>query len=194
MALAAIGSGFALGVPSHEVFAIDYLTVEQAQRLAFKDATVFVPMPLALSEEQREAIEDVSDVEVEGETLHIWKAMNGDASLGYFITDAVIGKHLLIDYTVAVSPMAEVLRVEILTYRENYGGEVRNPDWLKSFVGKRAGDLFKIKKDIPHISGATLSSNHIAEGVRRILASLKIAAAIPVTTNDESAMQDKSNA
>ena len=65
---------------------------------------------------------------------------------------------------------------------------------VKSFVGKRAGDLFKIKKDIPRISGATLSSNYIAEGVRRILASLKIAAAIPATTNDESAMQGKSNA
>ena len=57
----------------------------------------------------------------------------------FFIVDYVIGKHLVIDYAVALSPEGTVKQIEILNYRESYGGEIRNPDWRKQFVGKRPG-------------------------------------------------------
>jgi hypothetical protein len=89
-------------------------------------------------------------------------------SAGIFVADHVVGKHLYIDYAVSIVG-GHVHRVDILAYRESYGGEVRSPSWLAQFVGKTAGSPVKVGSDIRNISGATLSSIHVTEGVKRIL-------------------------
>jgi Na+-translocating ferredoxin:NAD+ oxidoreductase RnfG subunit len=100
----------------------------------------------------------------------IWKAVAGGRTAGYFFVDRVIGKHLYIDYTVAIGADGRVQRVEILTYRESYGYEVANAGWLAQFVGKSAGSTLAVNRDIRNISGATLSCHHVTDGVKRILA------------------------
>lgn len=128
--------------------AVQYLTVPQAQKLAFPSATQFV----------------------ETQAGRAWKAQAGGRTLGLFVFDHVIGKHLYIDYAVALDPGGRVLRVEILQYRESYGGEVRQASWLAQFVGKTSASPLAINQDIRNISGATLSSRRVTEGVKRILA------------------------
>jgi Na+-transporting NADH:ubiquinone oxidoreductase subunit NqrC len=64
--------------------------------------------------------------------------------------------------------------IEILEYRETYGGEIRNPNWRRQFVGKRPGSQLQLDKDIKNISGATLSSRHVTDGVRRLLATYQL--------------------
>lgn len=59
--------------------------------------------------------------------------------------------------------------VEILEYREAYGGEVANAKWRAQFSGKDYQSPLKLTKDIQNISGATLSSKHITDGVRRLV-------------------------
>lgn len=100
----------------------------------------------------------------------IWKAVSGGRPVGYFFVDHVIGKHLYIDYTVAIGADGRVRHVEILTYRESYGYEVANAGWLAQFVGKSSGSTLEVNQDIRNISGATLSCRHVTEGVKRILA------------------------
>jgi hypothetical protein len=128
-------------------YAVQYLTIDAAQKLAFPSANRFV--------------------ENGGLT---WKAQAADRLLGLFVVDHVIGKHLYIDYAVSLDPTGRVMRVEILQYRESYGGEVREPGWLAQFVGKTSSSSLKVGSDIRNISGATLSSLHVTEGVKRILA------------------------
>jgi Na+-transporting NADH:ubiquinone oxidoreductase subunit C len=128
--------------------AVQYLSIPQAQKLAFPSATQFV----------------------ETQAGRAWKAQAGGRTLGLFVFDHVIGKHLYIDYAVALDPGGRILRVEILQYRESYGGEVRQASWLAQFVGKTSASPLAINQDIRNISGATLSSNHVTEGVKRILA------------------------
>ena len=127
-------------------YAVQYLTVDAAQKLAFPAATRFVE---------------------NGGTA--WRAQAGERLLGLFVLDHVIGKHLYIDYAVALDTSGRVMRVDILQYRESYGGEVREPGWLAQFVGKTSASPLKVGSDIRNISGATLSSQHITEGVKRIL-------------------------
>jgi Na+-translocating ferredoxin:NAD+ oxidoreductase RnfG subunit len=103
------------------------------------------------------------------QSQRVWKALAGDRLIGYFFVDHVIGKHLYIDYSVALGADGRVRRVEILTYRESYGFEVANAGWLAQFAGKTSGSV-EINSDIRNISGATLSSRHVTEGVKRILA------------------------
>jgi len=128
-------------------FAVQYLTVDAAQKAAFPAATRFVDNGGAT-----------------------WKAQAGDRLLGLFVLDHVIGKHLYIDYAVALDTSGRVMRVDILQYRESYGGEVREPGWLAQFAGKTSASPLKVGSDIRNISGATLSSQHLTEGIKRVLA------------------------
>lgn len=129
-------------------YAMQYLSIEEAQKQAFPSATHF------------------SEIQAG----RIWKAEAGGRVAGFFIFDRVVGKHLYIDYAVALTPAGAVHSVEILQYRESYGGEIRSPSWLGQFAGKTGGSSLKINGDIRNIAGATLSSTHITEGVKRILA------------------------
>jgi Na+-translocating ferredoxin:NAD+ oxidoreductase RnfG subunit len=151
-------------------YATVYLSIEQAQKLMFPGAT-FAPVPLTLNAEQAAAIEKASDANVLNRTLHVWRASSG----GWFIADEVVGKHEFIPFAVALDAAGAVKAVEILEYREAYGGEVRNPKWLAQFTGKKAGDALEDGKSIKNISGATLSSKHITDGVRRLLATHAVA-------------------
>jgi hypothetical protein len=129
-------------------YAVQYLSVAQAQKLAFPSATHFS----------------------EAEGGRAWRAEAGGKLLGLVVVDHVIGKHLYIDYAVALAPGDRVQRVEILAYRESYGGEIRSPSWLAQFVGKTSGSALRVGSDIRNISGATLSCAHVTEGVKRIVA------------------------
>ena len=63
-----------------------------------------------------------------------------------------------------------------MQYIESYGYEVREAQWRAQFVGKSASSPLELNNDITNISGATLSSRHVTEGVKRVLqqvASLK---------------------
>ena len=129
-------------------YAMQYLSIDEAQKQAFPSATRFVEMQAG----------------------RVWKAEAGGRVAGFFIFDRVVGKHLYIDYAVALTPSGAVHSVEILQYRESYGGEIRSPSWLAQFVGKTSGSSLKINSDIRNIAGATLSSTHVTEGVQRVLA------------------------
>ena len=96
----------------------------------------------------------------------VWRVSGG----GWFIVDEVVGKHEYITYAVGLSAAGAVQGIEIMDYRETYGGEVRNPKWRAQFAGKTKDATLQLDKDIKNISGATLSSRHITDGVRRLLA------------------------
>lgn len=150
--------------------ATQYLTVEQAQHALFPQAERFVASPVALSDEQRSRIAELTGVRSSRGEQPVWRVQRGQTLLGYFIVDEVIGKHDLITYAVGIDSAGKARGVEILDYRESRGGEVRDPRWRAQFTGKRAGDTLRIGQDIQNLSGATLSSRHITDGVRRLLA------------------------
>jgi hypothetical protein len=128
--------------------AVQYLSIPEAQKLAFPSASSFAEI----------------------QPGRLWKAQAGGRVVGLFVFDRVIGKHLYIDYAVALDPAGRILRIDILQYRESYGGEIRGPSWLAQFAGKSRGSSLEFNRDIRNISGATLSCMHITEGVKRVIA------------------------
>src|ERR1700682_2361172 len=117
-------------------YSMQYLSISEAQKQAFPSATHFT----------------------EVQAGRIWKAEAGGRVAGFFIFDRVVGKHLYIDYAVALTPSGGVHAVEILQYRESYGGEIRSPSWLAQFVGKTSGSALQINGDIRNICGGALVS------------------------------------
>jgi len=146
-----------------------YLSVEQAQALAFPGASL-TPAFRRLTDDQVAKIQGQSGVHVLNRDLKVWRSSTG----GWFIADQVVGKHEFITFSLAIDRTGAVKDVEILEYRESYGDQVRNAAWRAQFVGKRNGAKFKLDDDIKNISGATLSSRHITDGVKRLLATYAI--------------------
>jgi Na+-translocating ferredoxin:NAD+ oxidoreductase RnfG subunit len=157
----------ALVVPA---YAVQYLTVEQAQKALFPEAREFAALTVELSAEQRAAIESASGVAVRNARQEVWKASGAQGPLGWFIVDRVVGKHEFITYAVGLDPQGGVSGLEIMDYRETYGGQVRDLSWRKQFYGKSFGASLRLDDDIRNISGATLSCRHVSDGVRRLLA------------------------
>lgn len=151
--------------------AMVYLSVAQAQELMFPGQTL-IAAPLQLSAEDIAAVERETGTRYFAGALRAWKAADG-----YFFVDAVIGKHDLINYAIALTSDGKVRQVEILEYREAYGGEVRNAAWRSQFIGRAHGDPVQLGRDIRNISGATLSCQHVTDGIRRLLAVYAIAIA-----------------
>ncbi|MGH8163248.1 MAG: FMN-binding protein [Rhodanobacteraceae bacterium] len=155
-------------------YAVQYLTVPVAQKLCFPESDQFAVAHIKFTSLQVKAIEAASGEKELLRGQEIWRALKGGKLQGFFIVDYVIGKHLVIDYAVALSPEGRVRQIEILNYRESYGGEIRNPDWRKQFVGKTPRSHFALNDGITNISGATLSSRHVTEGVKRVLATYEV--------------------
>ncbi len=153
-------------------YAANYLTAEQARAAMFPRAA-FAEQPLTLTPAQTAQIQKLSGQRVLNPKVQAWRVSTG----GWFLVDRVIGKHEFITFAVGVDAAGAVKGVEILDYRESYGGEVNSAAWRAQFVGKRADAPLKLGGDIRNISGATLSSKHITDGVKRLLATHAVALA-----------------
>jgi hypothetical protein len=138
-----------VAAPAH---ALQYLTVDQARQALFPAGTRFVSHPL------------------QAQRTEAWEALSGGGRAGWFFVDRVIGKHEFITYALALGADGTVRGIEILDYRETYGGEIRNAEWRRQFVGRKPGDELALGADIRNISGATLSCRNVTNGVKRLLA------------------------
>ncbi len=145
-----------------------YLSPEQALAVIFPDhkAADFKASTLQLTKDQRKAVATRTGLTVRDREIQVWTAADGSQ----MYVDLVVGKHEFITFGVGVDPGGNVRGVEILEYKETYGGEIRRPEWRKQFKGKKLGDGFKLGRDIMNISGATLSSRSVTDGVQRLLA------------------------
>lgn len=152
----------AAGNPAH---ATVYLSIEQAQALMFGTQTM-TAQTFQLDAAQIAAVQRAAGVPVPSPTVRVWRAADG----GWFFVDAVIGKSDLITYAVGLDAGGGVKQVEVLEYREAHGGEIRYPGWRKQFQAKHHGDAVRLGDDIQGISGATLSCQHVTDGIRRLLA------------------------
>ena len=173
---AAVG---APGVVITQAFAAEYMTAAEAQKAMFPDATSFEPVLLMLSPDQLKQLADRAGGPAKPGAWRAWQAKqgtkDGERALGYLVTDAVIGKFELINYAVGLNAVGEISGVEILTYRESHGYEVRNKPWRAQFLGKSAKSALRVGDDINNISGATLSCTHLTDGIRRIAVMAQLA-------------------
>lgn len=155
-------------------FAVDYLSTDQAGKLMFPDADAFESRTVVLDAEQLQQLE-ASGVRGRSANWPVRVAKRSGATLGFVVVDEVIGKVELITYAVGISMDGSIKQVEILSYRESHGFEIRLPAWRKQFVGKGTSSALRVGDDIANISGATLSCTHVTDGTRRIVAVIALA-------------------
>lgn len=161
-----------LGVllPASVVIAADYLSVDAAQKAIFPQADSFQEILLPQTAAQLQALMVRAGAQPAHGTIRIWRATRGGVLLGHVFLDEVIGRQSLITYAVGIDTEGALRNLEILAYRESHGGEIRNTAWREQFTHRDSLDQLRFGTDIKNISGATLSSEHVTEGVRWLMA------------------------
>jgi hypothetical protein len=156
--------------PVDVVVATEYLSVEQAQRLVFPQADAFDELQLALTVAQKQQVVALAGPQVAHRSLRIWRARRAQQLVGYVFIDEVLGREQFITYALGIDASGTLRPVEVLAYRESHGGEVRNAAWRGQFAGKRGLEELRFRTDIQNIAGATLSCEHLTQGVRWLTA------------------------
>ena len=168
--------GALTGVASVQVVvATEYLSVEAAQKALIPQADRFSEVVLSLSPAQRERVAALAGPQPPHRSLRAFRALHGDRLLGFVFIDEVIGKEDFITYAVAIDANGHLSAPEVLAYRESHGGEIRNAAWRQQFAGRQGLDQLRLQTDIKNIAGATLSCEHVTEGVRWIVALWQVA-------------------
>jgi Na+-translocating ferredoxin:NAD+ oxidoreductase RnfG subunit len=151
-------------------FATVYQSDDAALHSLFSQADAFAPTAITLTDAQRAAIAQAGGTQAAHGQLRAWTARRQGQVLGHAFIDQVVGRQDFITYGVGIDAAGKLRPVQILEYRESHGGEIRNPRWLAQFEGRASVDALRFGRDIKNIAGATLSSEHVTAGVRRIFA------------------------
>ncbi|MBS1912658.1 MAG: FMN-binding protein [Bacteroidetes bacterium] len=140
-----------------------------ALKRVFGESAQAVVQTATLSDQQLAAIRTTSGA---GYTKNVsyYAVSVGGKRVGYGIVDDVKGKVKPITYAVIVDNNIAIKDLEVLVYRETYGGEVQYDAFRKQFRGKGTRDAYRIGTDIRNVSGATISSNAVAGGTRKLMA------------------------
>lgn len=145
------------------------LSQREALALAFPAEMLVERRTAYLTDEQQRRAQEAGHVKVESK---VWAYYVGASSLGvrgyaYFETHVV--RTMPETFMVALAPDGSVRFVEILAFLEPEDYLPR-PRWLAQFPGRELdGELF-VRRGIRNITGATLSSQALADGLRRVLA------------------------
>ena len=100
--------------------------------------------------------------------LYYWNISNNDTTIAYALMDNVLGKSMPITFLVILNNEGSILASEVIKYREAYGSEVGNKNWLAQFTYFNDTTDFKVGGNIDGISGATISVNSLSKGIQKI--------------------------
>jgi Na+-translocating ferredoxin:NAD+ oxidoreductase RnfG subunit len=104
--------------------------------------------------------------------LHVYRIYHDQTPLGTVLTRRAKGAFGAIELVLAVDTNGTVcgLRLQRLREPESIAVALQNPDWLRSFEGKRADSTFKLADNIPDVAAeARVSAEAITDGVRSLL-------------------------
>lgn len=124
---------------------------------------------IILSEKEVKEVEKLSRVKLNTRfvTFYIVKENDRVVAYGYVDIHRVRTKPEAVLYV--ISPEGRIELIEILAFYEPL--EYLPPkDWLKLFQGKDISTPLRVKKDIPNLTGATLTARAIAKNTKKVLA------------------------
>lgn len=159
------------GVSKSEVF----MKRDEALKTAFPDADDIQKAQVFLTEGQAREIESLSKTKLDSRLYVIYEGMKGAQSLGY----AIIDTHGLRTHSETVMFVINTdgtLRyAEVLAFFEppDY---IAGDKWMNLFNNKGLeSHKLRVGKDIPNMSGATITAVALSDSVRRILGVFKVA-------------------
>lgn len=159
-----------VGVSEAKVF----MKRDEALKTAFPDAEVIEKKQIFLSKDQVSEIESLSMAKLDSRLYVIYEGRRGAQTLGYAIIDTHSLRTKTETVMFVINTDGTLKQAEILAFFEppEY---MAGDKWIELFNAKGIDDSLKLGKDIPNITGATITSNSLAGSIRRVLAVFSVA-------------------
>lgn len=151
-----------------------YFTEEEAFEKAFPEGTKIEKRVVFVFDEQRERIKSLANVKSVSGTFTYYEGIREGETIGYAVIKNVLGKLSHITFMVILDPEGEIDMVEILASQGLWGADIRQKRFLDQFKKKTINDPLRLKSDIDAITGATISSRALTEGIKEILGYLSV--------------------
>lgn len=123
--------------------------------------------------EKTYAVDDIQLKHKEFQTNSVvgdfYKIIDSNQLLGYAFIGTAPSKTDTFEYLVVFDSSLVIKKVNVLVYREDYGGEIGSNRWLRQFVGKARSTDLAVGKNIAAISGATISVYSMTNAVNQLL-------------------------
>lgn len=124
---------------------------------------------LILTKDEAKAVQEKAEVKLNSKIVRLYKVQEADEVLGY----AVLLKRKVRTKNTAVLYMVDnnqtIKAIEIVSFKEPLEYKP-NDSWKEVFKGKTSSDTLILGKDVPAISGATMSARSITDMARIALA------------------------
>ncbi len=145
------------------------LSQKEALALAFPEGTTVDRKTAFLTDAQAAAVEKESGSPLGSKvwTYYVGTSSKGVVGSAYFESHKV--RTMNETFMVVVDPDASVRFIEILSFAEP--DEYLAPKkWLGQFAGKQLDDQLLVRRGLRNITGASITSEAVTRGVRRVLA------------------------
>ncbi len=147
-----------------------FLDEKQASRIVLRGCDAVEREERTLTTEDRVQLEKTTGLRFPTPRYTFLIGKRGGRVCGYAAILEEIGKSEPITFMAGVDPEGRAGEVALMVFRESRGAEVREPRFTRQFKGKRLKDPIRINRDILNYTGATLSSEAMARGVKKALA------------------------
>lgn len=143
------------------------LTQKDALALAFPGDMKVERKTAFLTDEQLAAAEKAAGTKIDSKIWTYYVGSSSAAGTAYFESHRV--RTMNEAFMVVVNPDATVRFIEILSFAEP--SEYQAPEkWLGQFSGKKLDEDLMLNRGLRNITGASLTSDAVTKGVRRVLA------------------------
>ncbi len=167
--LCALGALLLCGCLTEPVRAQALLSQDQALALAYPSADLFDRRTAFLSDEEAGRVEDLTGEDFDQRVVTYYVAMRGDETLGVAYFDVHLVRTLREVLMVALDAQGAIGRLEVLSFAEPR--EYLAPGgWMVLFRGRGATEAESLTRDVPNITGATLTSHAVKDAASRALA------------------------
>ncbi|MCK5709059.1 MAG: FMN-binding protein [Deltaproteobacteria bacterium] len=151
-----------------------FMKRDEALETAFPQAVKIEKKEIFLSSDQSQEIESLANSKNESKLYILYEAKNGEKTLGYAIIDTHSLRTKTETVMFVINPDGSLRQMEILAFFEPQDYQP-GENWMELFEDKDLDDTLKLGKDIPNITGATITANSLSQATRRILAVFKVA-------------------
>jgi hypothetical protein len=164
---AALALAALCGAP--DAFGEVYLAKDEALAVAFPEGTTVDKRTAFLTSAQVAELK-AAGVELDSKMFTYYRGLRGGELVGYAVMDSHVVRTLPEAFMAVLRPDGTIDRVVMLAFYEppEYAPKA---NWLAQFQGRKPGaGNFRLGRDVHGVSGATLTSNAIAGGLRKIVA------------------------
>ena len=150
------------------------IPLKEALDSAFPGATSVEKVTVILDDNQAYLIEDIIKAKLDSRIHIFYEFKNESEVLGYGVVDTHILRTKSETVLYLIDSSGNLINAEILAFFEP--GEYMPPSkWLNLFDRKNTDNELRIGKQIPNITGATITAHEFSRNTRKVLAIYKVA-------------------